>query len=379
MAWYNRMSIDVKKLIDLVENKPGLWDPASPDIFFFFNKHKRHGWWTQICRDLFPLWDEAALQLQIEIAKDIKNLWRSVKDLFQKEMMKATKSGSAAPTKKCTFEDELQFLVTERRVRQTECNIRQEIQNVLNEPQAPDKSICLQESLPNDNFEDQGVSATAEDTTAGGGSSAPGHSAVDDVTDQDCLSDTISTLLSSSSSSAPPTRTLSSIMRHKKGKTPKGKNVSKKCDELMCEALSMLKKTTTIAKPNECEFFASHLSSRLQDLPKRTQSACMTACCALFECYEMTPPHPNVCEVLNGIYNTFTQKNQNDQTTNMPQRHNINYSHGQQNQFVGLPSSAFCGPPQTVEVGEFGQNVPSQHRAGPSTQCDSYNSGYYTQ
>ncbi|KAM4019526.1 uncharacterized protein ACNLHF_000229 isoform 1-T1 [Anomaloglossus baeobatrachus] len=267
------------KSMRMVECRPGLWDTACDE---YHNKYKRHDWWTQICRELFPLLDEADKKLQFQIDKDVRNRWRSVKDRFQKDQAKANLSGSAAPSKKILFEDELQFLNTGRRLRPTEGNMMPEAPNVTLEPE----SDCDMLPLATDDLEDIGSPAAAN-LSLELPSTAPEPSASEERLDTDC-SATTSNRCPSMPSSSVANKDRSTILLRKKGKSTKSSTVSEKCDQLTCEALSLLKKSSSQA--NKCDSFAASLSSRLQEMNKPTQSTCMAACCALFDGFEAPPP-----------------------------------------------------------------------------------------
>ncbi|XP_075181036.1 uncharacterized protein LOC142251872 [Anomaloglossus baeobatrachus] len=268
-----------EEAVTQVECRPGLWDTACDE---YHNKYKRHDWWTQICRELFPLLDEADKKLQFQIDKDVRNRWRSVKDRFQKDQAKANLSGSAAPSKKILFEDELQFLNTGRRLRPTEGNMMPEAPNVTLEPE----SDCDMLPLATDDLEDIGSPAAAN-LSLELPSTAPEPSASEERLDTDC-SATTSNRCPSMPSSSVANKDRSTILLRKKGKSTKSSTVSEKCDQLTCEALSLLKKSSSQA--NKCDSFAASLSSRLQEMNKPTQSTCMAACCALFDGFEAPPP-----------------------------------------------------------------------------------------
>ncbi|KAM4045366.1 uncharacterized protein ACNLHF_009192 [Anomaloglossus baeobatrachus] len=120
MAWFQRMKIDVAKLIAMVESMPCLWDPTCPD---YMQKNKRMDCWGTICAELFPQWHEADAALQHKIELDVRKRWRSVKDRFHKIRNEGMKSGSSPKKPNFIYYDELSFLCTSRKTRETSGNV----------------------------------------------------------------------------------------------------------------------------------------------------------------------------------------------------------------------------------------------------------------
>ncbi|KAM4043275.1 uncharacterized protein ACNLHF_013638 isoform 1-T2 [Anomaloglossus baeobatrachus] len=109
VTWYHRMGIDVKRLIELVETMPILWDSTTAG---YNDRQRRNVCWTDICKELYPLWDEADCTCQLIIDRDVRKRWRSVRDRFNKCMLFASRHGFSTPPKKCPFFDQLQFTLT---------------------------------------------------------------------------------------------------------------------------------------------------------------------------------------------------------------------------------------------------------------------------
>ncbi|KAM4039844.1 uncharacterized protein ACNLHF_017824 [Anomaloglossus baeobatrachus] len=120
MAWFQRMKIDVGKLISMVESMPCLWDPTCPD---YMQKTKRMDCWGTICAELFPQWHEADAALQHRIELDVRKRWRSVKDRFHKIRNEGMKSGSSPKKPNFIYYDDLSFLCTSRKNRETSGNL----------------------------------------------------------------------------------------------------------------------------------------------------------------------------------------------------------------------------------------------------------------
>ncbi|KAM4031455.1 uncharacterized protein ACNLHF_018910 [Anomaloglossus baeobatrachus] len=312
--------------------------------------------WTQICRDLFPLWDEVDTTLQVQIDKDVRNRWRSVKDRFTKDLTKVSKSGSAGQKGKILYEDELQFLLTGRSLRQTEGNLLP-VEHDDSTSEMPEGSTEVEETAFSEDADTSSASAAKRPcipNSAAGTGTDPG----------------VFTFTSTASAADPPQSSSSAAsarnltLRRKKAKgVPLSKNVAEQCDELTCEALSLLKNSAS--KPNsKCDLFAASLGSRLSDMSKETQSACMMACCALFDGFEKPPPHPRVGDLLNLILDAFSPTQINRPVRNLPPQPNLAYSYNMH--------------PQTQIAGAVGTNYESHSQAAaPSTQADSF--GYVTQ
>ncbi|KAG8596526.1 hypothetical protein GDO81_001957 [Engystomops pustulosus] len=110
---HQRMSINVKHLIQQVETHPELWDASSDG---YSDRQAREDAWTNIFRHLYPTWDAFTTKDQGIIEKDIKNRWRSVRDRFRKEMSMEEKSGTS-PSKRKPYQY-MQLLMFLRQARQ---------------------------------------------------------------------------------------------------------------------------------------------------------------------------------------------------------------------------------------------------------------------
>ncbi|KAM4050698.1 uncharacterized protein ACNLHF_018181 [Anomaloglossus baeobatrachus] len=107
----------------MVESMPCLWDPTCPD---YMQKTKRMDCWGTICAELFPQWHEADAALQHRIELDVRKRWRSVKDRFHKLRNEGMKSGSSPKKSNFIYYDELSFLCTSRKTRETSGNVATE-------------------------------------------------------------------------------------------------------------------------------------------------------------------------------------------------------------------------------------------------------------
>ncbi|XP_077134844.1 uncharacterized protein LOC143788823 [Ranitomeya variabilis] len=120
MASFERMSINVQRLILLVHNRPVLWDPTSEE---YHNRVLRDEAWAKVLEELYPEITGMPPQRQTEILKNVKTRWRSVRDRFKKSALEQEQSGSSPKKRKCSYYNDLQFLLNTRDLRMTEGNI----------------------------------------------------------------------------------------------------------------------------------------------------------------------------------------------------------------------------------------------------------------
>ncbi|KAG9460938.1 hypothetical protein GDO78_018663 [Eleutherodactylus coqui] len=90
MSWYQRMGINVVRMITLIESRPEIWDPAEPG---YSDRDIKADAWIAVCSGMYPDWDSATAAIQSEILKDIKNRWQSVRDRYKKHEKECEKSG----------------------------------------------------------------------------------------------------------------------------------------------------------------------------------------------------------------------------------------------------------------------------------------------
>ncbi|XP_075706284.1 uncharacterized protein LOC142740744 isoform X2 [Rhinoderma darwinii] len=90
MARYRRMDMEVSTLINLVHNRPELWDTSSAG---YSERNTREEGWTYVCRGLYPEWDGMLEREQGVIENDVRNRWRTVRDCFWKQPGKKIQVG----------------------------------------------------------------------------------------------------------------------------------------------------------------------------------------------------------------------------------------------------------------------------------------------
>ncbi|KAM4029954.1 uncharacterized protein ACNLHF_022134 [Anomaloglossus baeobatrachus] len=183
MAWYNRLKIDVPKMISLVETFPCLWDPSSPE---YSHKQKRENSWLIICRELFPRWHEVDAALQNQIEKDIRKRWRSVKDRYNRFQTEANRSGSSPSKFKFPFYDELQFLQTSRVLRPTEGNIDPPQEPTTDSTMGSEELVLQQppQDISSQASEESNMAATEQQHPSTGGSSVAAATSVSGIHQQ---------------------------------------------------------------------------------------------------------------------------------------------------------------------------------------------------
>ncbi|CAG9773364.1 unnamed protein product [Ceutorhynchus assimilis] len=113
----------VEKFLMLVESKECLWKISAKD---YSNRDKKTNAWQEICKEMFPDWEELDQDEKREKGPEVQKKWKNLKDRFQKEVRreKAVRSGSAASKKKkYVYYDIMQFLLPQLESRSTESNI----------------------------------------------------------------------------------------------------------------------------------------------------------------------------------------------------------------------------------------------------------------
>ncbi|CAJ0931717.1 unnamed protein product [Ranitomeya imitator] len=119
MDWYDRMALDVLKMISVIEKHPEVWDRASEEYKASSSKHDA---WPAIATEIYPQWPQLPKSGQKIILADIKNRWRSVTDRLVKSQR--TESGSSPSNRRVPYADQLQFTSTSRNLHRTEGNVR---------------------------------------------------------------------------------------------------------------------------------------------------------------------------------------------------------------------------------------------------------------
>ncbi|XP_073424723.1 RNA-binding motif, single-stranded-interacting protein 3 isoform X3 [Dendrobates tinctorius] len=103
-----------------VRDFQAIWDPSDEA---YKDRYYRDHCWTKVLRRLYPDWDSCNNATQLQIEKDVKQRWRSVKDRFHKYVASCNKSGSSPTRHSFPFYEELQFLLTGRTLHSTQGNI----------------------------------------------------------------------------------------------------------------------------------------------------------------------------------------------------------------------------------------------------------------
>ncbi|XP_044161194.1 uncharacterized protein LOC122945997 isoform X5 [Bufo gargarizans] len=107
----SKMVIDIDRLIQMVHDRPELYDPKVPS---YADRYKKKKAWDEICSVVVPGWDRCSEKEKNLKAKEIQTRWRSLKDCFRRELTlqkKLEKSGiSTNRRRKYVHYDGLLFL-----------------------------------------------------------------------------------------------------------------------------------------------------------------------------------------------------------------------------------------------------------------------------
>ncbi|XP_073498169.1 uncharacterized protein [Phyllobates terribilis] len=92
----SKMVIDIDLLIQMVHDRPELYDPKVPS---YADRYKKKKAWDEICAVLVPDWDLCSEREKNLKAKEIQTRWRSLKDCFRRELTLQKKlESSGLPT-----------------------------------------------------------------------------------------------------------------------------------------------------------------------------------------------------------------------------------------------------------------------------------------
>ncbi|XP_075692690.1 uncharacterized protein LOC142659953 isoform X4 [Rhinoderma darwinii] len=92
----SKMVIDIDQLIQMVHDRPELYDPKVPS---YADRYKKKKAWNEICTVVVPDWHLCSEKNRNKKAKEIQTRWRSLKDCFRRELTlqkKLEKSGFPA-------------------------------------------------------------------------------------------------------------------------------------------------------------------------------------------------------------------------------------------------------------------------------------------
>ncbi|XP_069615922.1 uncharacterized protein [Ranitomeya imitator] len=264
-----------------VRDIPCIWDAADVS---YKDKYFRDHCWTKIVRDLYPEWDSLSIANQLEIEKNVKQRWRSVRDRYNKFINTCDRSGSSPSRITFPFYDELQFLLTSRTLRRTEGNLS-------NPP-------------PVDDHSEDGAGTDGAGTSSGAGGtifpSLTTASAEAACPAAAAGTSTAAAVGSSGSSEA--------VVTEKRAPYPvagesikKKKNVDK-TEKMASDTLDLLKQSSS---EDQCDFFALTIARKARSLPPDRQSLFMSLCQTSLTALEDPAPIESYEKVLTGVFGLF--------------------------------------------------------------------------
>ncbi|XP_073435219.1 uncharacterized protein [Dendrobates tinctorius] len=262
-----------------VRDFQAIWDPSDEA---YKDRYYRDHCWTKVLRRLYPDWDSCNNATQLQIEKDVKQRWRSVKDRFHKYVASCNKSGSSPTRHSFPFYEELQFLLTGRTLRSTQGNI---------DPPAEE-----------DSEEASGPSNVAAVT----GSSAGEHVAGAAPLSSDAVA---------SASTIAENGLVAETVRGRAGGTvseqPNQKKTKKKNEDKTIKAANetqaMIKRSST---EDEFDFFALQIANKARSLPPDRQNIFTSLVqMSLTALHDPAPILP-YDEILMSVLGLFRKKNQ---------------------------------------------------------------------
>ncbi|KAM5145432.1 uncharacterized protein ACMZJ9_012753 isoform 2-T3 [Mantella aurantiaca] len=138
----SKMFIDIGQLIQLVQERPELYNPKTPS---YADRYKKKKAWDEICAVVVPDWELCSEKEKNIKVKTVKTRWRSMKDNYAKELRiqrREQRSGSRSSKRRVyAYFSLLDFLRPVMQLRQTE-NIMDELDD-----QAEEETLaCLDDS-----------------------------------------------------------------------------------------------------------------------------------------------------------------------------------------------------------------------------------------
>ncbi|XP_069615900.1 uncharacterized protein [Ranitomeya imitator] len=266
-----------------VRDIPCIWDAADVS---YKDKYFRDHCWTKIVRDLYPEWDSLSIANQLEIEKNVKQRWRSVRDRYNKFINTCDRSGSSPSRITFPFYDELQFLLTSRTLRRTEGNLS-------NPP-------------PVDDHSEDGAGTDGAGTSSGAGGtifpSLTTASAEAACPAAAAGTSTAAAVGSSGSSEAVVTEKRAPYPVAGESIKKKKKKNEDKTEKMASDTLDLLKQSSS---EDQCDFFALTIARKARSLPPDRQSLFMSLCQTSLTALEDPAPIESYENVLTGVFGLF--------------------------------------------------------------------------
>ncbi|XP_077106356.1 polyadenylate-binding protein 1-like isoform X2 [Ranitomeya variabilis] len=263
---------------------------------------------------------------------DVRKRWRSVRDRFTKFTNTESKSGSSPSKKKCSYYNDLQFLLTSRELRASQGNIESENNETAALPEID--NTVLPTNVSNAEPE-EGVHTP--------------------------LSMREPTVMLSS-----PRPNIRAAHRGKKKTKSNSQN-----QEFASEALDMLRRSEC---EDDLDLIGCSMANRIRKIHHDRQASYISAAFALLDFYESPNPIPNVAQIIAGMHNVFQPNSVKlGQQGQQPQLSNPSTQHFYQPSPFNLPShqsfiSQINGVPfgsnQTYNQQPLNPNTPS------TSSCD---------
>ncbi|XP_069611018.1 uncharacterized protein [Ranitomeya imitator] len=267
--------------ICMVRDIPCIWDAADVS---YKDKYFRDHCWTKIVRDLYPEWDSLSIANQLEIEKNVKQRWRSVRDRYNKFINTCDRSGSSPSRITFPFYDELQFLLTSRTLRRTEGNLS-------NPP-------------PVDDHSEDGAGTDGAGTSSGaGGTISPSlTTASAEAACPAAAAGTSTAAAVGSSGSSEAVVTEKRAPYPVAGESIKKKKKNDKTEKMASDTLDLLKQSSS---EDQCDFFALTIARKARSLPPDRQSLFMSLCQTSLTALEDPAPIESYENVLTGVFGLF--------------------------------------------------------------------------
>ncbi|XP_077110045.1 uncharacterized protein LOC143766334 isoform X2 [Ranitomeya variabilis] len=346
MVSYDRMSINVHRLILLVRNRPILWDPSCDH---YHNRFKRDNAWDKVVNKLYPECLGMLPERKNKILKDVRTRWRSVRDRFKKNVHDQERSGSSPKPKKCPYYDDLQFLLNTRELRITEGNIP-----------TPECEI--------EKGQDQGSRAKDSNTIISSCKDTEDQAATVRQTSMDCTQNVLSRSQGRPASKVSQVTRRQAIRRRQQVKENIRQNAEPAADtqKAMCFLHCM-------DSNDNWDYFCASIASGFRKVPPENQWSCASVVCGVVHVFQKYRHSIDSCEIVTGIKEIAERQLTSQNTSSLQQPSTLNYPAPHAPSFPAPHSLSFPAPHTSSFPAPQSSSFPApQSSSFPAPQSSSF-------
>ncbi|XP_069599245.1 uncharacterized protein [Ranitomeya imitator] len=336
MASYDRMTINVHRLILLVHNSPILWDPTCDD---YSNRVKRDDAWDKVVAELYPECLGMVPERKKEILKDIRTRWRSVRDRFKKNVQEQERSGSAPKVKKCPHYDNLQFLLSIRELQETKGN-------------------HVEDSQGQGSMTEESTSIISSCKDIKGPASSVSQAAVD------CTPNIFSQTQDRRGSN------VRAIRRQAVRRCQQRTKTLRQTAEATAVTQKAMQFLHRMDSNDNWDYFCASIADGFRKVPAENQWACASVMCTVVNLFQKYRHTINSCEIATGI-KEIAERQLQSQINSGQQQTNFNYPDPNLTAFTAPHASSFPAPHSSSFPAPHASSLPGPHFSFPATHSSS--------